>query len=431
MPAIIRSLALCLLVFSTSSDATTEEHFQVTTLAPDLLMLSTDQGSYSNNSLVFTGPDGLLLVDTQHNDDTNAFKEFIINLGLGKPKYIINTHRHVEHIGGNYLFGAEPIVVTHQLFPDKLRSGTFLFAEYPPEVFPDITFTDSLEITFNNEIIRLVNIGGSHDDNEILVHFTKHGIAHTSSVVNGFNFPSVDGDGDVLQFEPMTRKLMELLPRNTRLVSGHHGQATGYDFVGDWKQLPLYADMVKDTIEITQRELAMGRSLADMQEAGIFEAYEQYAGSYVSTSDWVEYVVDALTVPRETRKDICKPVYKTWKQEGAEAAVKRYQQLLGTQEDEYDFSQYILLSIGSKLYANNKYQDAVTFLKGSNETYPDSEYGYYTYYLAASSLQKLGRVEEAIVQGQESVRLNGEFKNAVDLLGELTKTSEESRGPGS
>ena len=113
-----------LLAFSTIANAQSGQHFQVTSLADDLLMLSTDQGSYSNNSLVFTGPDGLLLVDTHGRDDAQALKAFVDGLGLGEPKYIINTHRHVEHIGGNHLFGAGPVVVTHKLFPEKL--GIFL-----------------------------------------------------------------------------------------------------------------------------------------------------------------------------------------------------------------------------------------------------------------------------------------------------------------
>ena len=414
------TLMFCLLTLLTTAAAETGDHFQITKLAPDLLMLSTDQGSYSNNSLVFTGPEGLLLVDTHSSGDADALLAFVQGLGFGNPKYIINTHRHVEHIGGNHLFGAGPTVVAHQRFSAKLRSGTFLFTEFPPEVFPDITFTDSLEITFNGEVIRLVDIGGSHDDNEILVYFTKHGVAHTSSVVNGFNFPSVDGDGDVLRFEAMTRQLMEVLPRDVRLVSGHHGKTTGYDFIGSWEQLPAYAEMMQETVAIARRELAAGHSQQEMEAAGVFDAYEQYAGSYVSTNDWINYVVDALTVPRETRNDICKPVYEVWKKDGATAAVNHYRYLLGTQEDYYDFSPFVLVSIGSKLYARGRYQDSVEFLLGSAELYPDSEYGYYTHYLAASGLKKLGRTEEATAQARESVELNGEFESAVNLLNELT-----------
>jgi len=424
MYTMIRTSMLCLLALSctTHAMARSGDHFRVTRLAPDLLMLSTDQGSYSNNSLVFTGPDGLLLVDTHHDEDQEAFKSFIQDLGLGDPRYIINTHRHVEHIGGNALFGSSPAIIAHRLFPEKLRSGTFLFAEYPAEAFPDIVFNGSMEIYFNDEIIRLVDIGGSHDDNEIMVYFTKHGIAHTSSVVNGFNFPSVDSDGDVLQFEAATRRLMTLLPPGTKLVSGHNGHVQGYDFVGDRDQLPAYADMIHDTIDAVRREMANGKSREDMKQAGILDAYQAYAGSYVSTDKWIDSVVDALTNPRETRDDICQPLYDTWKRDGASAAVERYRQLLKTRADQYDFSEQVLFGIGMKLYAKGRYADSVVFLMGSQELYPGSRYAYYNHYLAARNLQQLGRNEEALIQARESLRLNNDFEGAKSLLNELSGT---------
>lgn len=324
------------------------------------------------------------------------------------------------------MFGTGPVVVTHKLFPEKLRSGTFLFAEYPPEAFPDITFEDSIEISFNGELIRLVNIGGSHDDNEIMVYFTKHGIAHVSSVVNGFNFPSVDSAGDVMQFEPRVRQLMDLLPAGTRLVSGHNGQASGFDFVGHTDQLAAYADMMQATVAIARENLAQGKTQDDMVEAGVFDAYEEYAGSYVTADEWVEYVVDALTETREIRDDICKPVYKRWKQNGAQAAVDLYRELLDKQPQKYDFQPYTLLAIGSQLLGNEKYADAVTFLLGSRATYPDSEYGYYTHYLAARGLQQLGRTDEAVSQLRESLRLNADFNSAGELLAELTGPGDEN-----
>jgi tetratricopeptide (TPR) repeat protein len=92
---------------------------------------------------------------------------------------------------------------------------------------------------------------------------------------------------------------------------------------------------------------------------------------------------------------------------------------------EYDFQPYTLLAIGSQLLGNEKYADAVTFLLGSRATYPDSEYGYYTHYLAAKALQQLGRADEAIGQARESLRLNAEFNSASELLAELTSPANE------
>jgi glyoxylase-like metal-dependent hydrolase (beta-lactamase superfamily II) len=420
MPTTIRRLACTLLpLFVLSSANAAENRFIVTALAPDLVMLSTDQGSYSNNSLVFTGPDGVLLVDTHHDSDAEAFKSFLDNRGFGTPAFIINTHRHVEHIGGNGLFGPGPVIIAHSLVPEKLRSGTFVFMEYPPESMPDITFDDSLEIYFNNELVRLTAIGGSHDDNEILVHFTKHRIAHVSSVVNGFNFPSVDDDGDALQFEAVTRRLMTLLPRETRLVSGHNGKSKGFDFIGTWDMLPPYADMMKNTVEIVRRELDEGTTQEQMQKAGILDEYRDYAGSYVSTDDWIEYLVDALTVPREERADVCQPVFKEWKENGARSAVNLYRTLLNTREHEFDVNEFVLMSIGSKLSSRGLFNDSIEFLLGSLDIYPDAEYGFYTHYLVARAYQKTSRPDLAARHCRESLRLNPEFSRASELLEEL------------
>ena len=401
--------------------AAADDHFIVTTLASDLLMLSTDQGSYSNNSLVFTGEDGVLLVDTHHDSDAEAFHDFVENLGFGVPKYIINTHRHVEHIGGNAVFGPDPIIIADHLLPEKLLSGTFLFSEYPRESFPDITFEDSVEIRFNGEIIRLTSIGGSHDDNEIMVHFTKHKIAHVSSVVNGFNFPSVDSDGNALEFESVTRRLMTLLPKDTRLVSGHNGKSKGFDFVGTWDMLPAYADMMKATVAIVRSGLEHGMTMEEMQEAGVLDEYKDYSGSYVDTNRWIEYVVNALTEPRKTRADVCKPVYEEWKQNGAKAAVDRYRELLRTQGQEYDFNDNVLMIIGSKLYTRGLYNDSIEFLLGSLDIYPNAQYGYYTHYLAAKNFQKLSRPDLAAEHCRASLRLEPDFEEASTLMEELSR----------
>jgi len=416
-----RVLGTCVLGLLLGSTAVTaqEERFLVTRLAPDLLMLGTDQGQYSNNSLVFTGPDGVLLVDTHDAEDAAALRAYVEGLGLGTPKYIINTHRHIEHIGGNAAFGPAPVIVAHRLLPEKLRRGTFLFCEFPPEAFPDVTFVDSLVIRFNGETIRLVAIGGSHDDNEILVHFTRHGVAHVSSVVNGFNFPSVDRDGNALGFAAQTRRLMKLLPRDVRLVSGHNGRASGFDFVGRWEQLPAYADMMDETVDRVRQALAAGRSAGEMKAAGLLDGFARYAGSYVDAAGWIDTLVEALTQSRDTRQDICGPVYETWKTSGARAAVRHYRSLIENQAAEFNGGEQTLLAIGSKLFTREMYGDADEFLTGCLEIYPGAEYAYYAHYLAARCCQELERTDEAVRHCRESLRLQDGFAPAATLLSEI------------
>ena len=77
----------------------------------------------------------MLLVDTNAEPLAEEFKGVVDSLTGGQtPKYIINTHKHVEHVGGNAIFGPEPIKIAHDLMPVGLRSGGYLFDEFPEEI---------------------------------------------------------------------------------------------------------------------------------------------------------------------------------------------------------------------------------------------------------------------------------------------------------
>lgn len=193
-----------------------ESPIRINHLTDNLLLLSTDQGTYTTNSLALIGSDGVLLVDTQSVEYAEELKGVVQGFGKGAPKIIINTHRHVEHVGGNAIFGPEPLVIAHDRVRQKLRQGAYLFEEFPDSTLPDITFSQEMTLYFNGEEIRLFNIAGSHDDNEIAVHFTNAKVVHLSSIVNGFNFPSLDSDGDVLMFESCVERAMKRLPKDVR-----------------------------------------------------------------------------------------------------------------------------------------------------------------------------------------------------------------------
>jgi glyoxylase-like metal-dependent hydrolase (beta-lactamase superfamily II) len=252
----VKCVVTLLLVLATSIPAAAADdgspEVKVTRLGETLYELTTDQGAYTTNSLVSVGDDGLLIVDTQSRKDGVAFRKAIEAFGKGSPSIIVNTHRHSEHVGGNELFGEAPIVIAHALVRGKLRSGSYLFDEFPDSALPDISFTDSLSVYFNGEEIRLIAMPGSHDDNEIIVHFTKSTVVHLSSLANGFNFPSVDADGDVLRFEELVSKAIELLPPDVVIVSGHNRNGTIED-------LRAYREMLAATAGIVRDSLAAGK----------------------------------------------------------------------------------------------------------------------------------------------------------------------------
>jgi cyclase len=373
---------------------------------------SVDHGNYTTNTLLFFGDDGILLVDTQTESEAEDLKKIVESYGKGIPKYIINTHRHVEHIGGNAIFGTEPVVIAHELVPSKLRSGSYLFNEYPPATYPDITIADSLTLYFNNEKIRVISMCGSHDDNEIIVHFTKSKVVHLSSLVNGFNFPSVDRDGDALRFPELVARAMDLLPHDVIIVSGHND-------VGTWDDLRTYHEMLVQTIDVVRNGLAEGKDVATLQEENVLANWESYAGSYVNANDWIEYVADRIQQGKDTRPTPHEPVYYAWKEHGAEAAVALFRELRRDHSDEYLFRDSFLLGIGMKLLEKDRSGDAIVFLEASLEEYPDAKYTYYTHYELADAYNRLGKTKPAREHCEKALELKPDFADATVLLEEL------------
>lgn len=412
--AISIMIAVALAVSVAAAAAEEAPTVEVRRLTERIYMLSTDQGDYTTNTLASVGEDGLLLVDTQAEDDAEALKRAVDAFGKGAPKYIINTHRHVEHVGGNAIFGPDPVVIAHALVPRKLRSGSYVFDEFPRATFPDITLEDSLSLFFNGERIDLIALAGSHDDNEIIVHFTESKVVHLSSLVNGFNFPSVDSAGDVLKFAELVARAVELLPEDVTIVSGHND-------VGTWGDLRSYQDMLIRTTEIVRRGLAAGKDLAALQNERVLDEWSSYAGSYVSADRWIEYLAEGLQGTKDAREMVFEPLYRVWKDQGAEAAVERYAELKREHSEEYRFADHDLLIIGDKLLKKQQARPAVSFLEASLREYPDSRYGYYTNFRLAQAHESLGETGPAADYCRKALELNPEFEPAALLLEELTQ----------
>jgi tetratricopeptide (TPR) repeat protein len=161
-----------------------------------------------------------------------------------------------------------------------------------------------------------------------------------------------------------------------------------------------------------------GRSVEELQEAAILEPWEKWAGSYVSTDEWIEYIFDALqsTDGGEPKKDLYAELYYTLRDQGTEAAVARYLELKTKHAERYDFTEFTLLASGSKLLAKDRPEPAVAFLQLSTEEYPESDYLYYTYYLLAKAYLSLDQRQNALAACRKALELSPENKTIASVL---------------
>jgi len=386
--------------------------YQITELSPNLYKLSIDGGGYDVKVLAFTGEDGLLLVETGLKEKAENLKKTLKTIYDQEPVYIINSHEHTEHTGGNYIFSQNAIIIGHENLRKTLTSGVNLFSEIPPELIPELTFSQPITLHFNNEEIKLIPVIGSHTNNDILVWFSKAKVAYVGAISNGKHFPSVDETGSTLKYKDNVQKLLDLLPDEVQIIPGHGADGTMAD-------LHTFHKMLINTESMVRRAMAAGKDLETMQKEDLLKGYESYE-SYTDKALWINYLQEAIAGLPEQKEKIYETLYWTMKAKGVEAALDQYHELKQNEPDRFDFAELDLFMIGYKLSDAGKHRASIRFFEQHAVEYPKSEYIWLSNYNIGSSYEELQDVENARKNYEKSLENNPDNPYAKKALEEIS-----------
>ena len=373
--------------------------YTATRLAGPVHQLTADAGGYPVKVLASIGPDGILLVDTGEADLREDLRTALAALAPGTPRIIINTHSHVEHHGGNTVFGPGPLILGHAALRARLRSGPFLFDELPDDALPRLTFTEEVRLRFNGEEIRILPFPGAHDDSDVIVWFTGSKVVAVGGVCNGRHFPSVDGEtGDVTRYPEVAGRLLALLPPDVLLVPGHGENGTLED-------ARTFHRMLVDTAAVVRAGLAAGKDLAKLQDEDVLAPWKDFAIAYADHGYWLRALVQGYGPGRDLRPRPWEPLYRAWKEGGVPAAQSRYRQLKETESAAWRLDDRFLFSIGYRLFRRDLKADARGFLEMSLAEHPNGVY-------ADRALEFLGDIH--LAEGnREAARAS--YRRALEL----------------
>ena len=163
---------------------------------------------------VSVGPDGVLIVDDQFAPLAEKIEAALAALDKGALKFVLNTHWHGDHTGGNAHFGRKGYIIAQ----DNVRKRLADKSDTPKEALPVLTFENSMSVHFNGEEIRLIHLGPGHTDGDSIVYFTKSGVVHMGDLFFNGRFPFVDlgSGGDVAGLMRNIEAALKLLPRTLR-----------------------------------------------------------------------------------------------------------------------------------------------------------------------------------------------------------------------
>ena len=243
---------------------------------------------------VSIGSDGVLIVDDKFAPLADKIRAALKEVGGGKLKFILNTHWHGDHTGGNQVFGPEAPIIAHTNVRKRLSTDQHLLGRdvpaAPKEAWPVITFDHSVSVHFNGEEIKAVHFPRGHTDGDTVIFFTGSNVVHMGDDFFSGHFPFVDlgSGGDV---EGLTKNIAEVikkLPADVKIIPGHGPVSTLDD-------LKTYHRMLVETTNIVRAAMAAGKSLEEIKAEGLPEEWSSWGSGFIPAERWLETIHASLS----------------------------------------------------------------------------------------------------------------------------------------
>ncbi|MCC7013879.1 MAG: MBL fold metallo-hydrolase [Planctomycetes bacterium] len=244
------------------------------------------------------GADGLLMIDDQFEDLAPKIRAAIEHAAGSavSPRWLVNTHFHGDHTGGNAVFGAAATVVAH----DNVRARLLAPKSGKPMAAPGlplVTFSEQCSLHVNGEDVRLIHMPRCHTDGDTVAHFRASNVWHLGDLFFNGRFPFVDlgAGGSVVGLERALRALLAEIPGDAKLIPGHGALATRTD-------LERYHAMIADSIALVTDALEHGKGMDEIVGDATLAKYDAWSWSFISRDTFTKTLVNELSASVTERR---------------------------------------------------------------------------------------------------------------------------------
>ena len=248
------------------------------------------------NILLSQGDDGLLIIDNGYADLAGDLKAALGELGHDKTlKYIINTHWHFDHTGGNDTLGKNATIIAHDNVRKRLaqKSAIPLFNyqadAHPQHALPSLTYPQAMRVHFHNDELQLEHFANSHTDGDTVVFFSKANVVHMGDLMFYPNFPFVDihNGGNAVNYAKNIGLIYERINDQTIVIPGH-GPVTNRAGLAKFKA------MLNSTIAEVKAMKANGMNLEAMQKQGLNKQWQDWGKGFINEATWISFIEASL-----------------------------------------------------------------------------------------------------------------------------------------
>jgi cyclase len=267
---------------------------RTTQLANNLYMMEGAGG----NLAVSVGEDGVFLIDDQFAPLSEKIMAAIAELTDSEVEFLVNTHWHGDHTGGNEAFGnAGAIIVAHdntrvRMSEEQLRQ--IFDTTYPPrpaDALPIVTFDDEMTFYWNGETIRAFHVDPAHTDGDVILYFENADVFHMGDTFFNTFYPFIDVDtnGDIDGIIAAGYRVLSMATPDSQIIPGHGPLATADD-LNEWlKILRITRESMQGLIDegLSEDEAVAARPTAQFDES--------YGGGFMNPENYNRLLYQSLS----------------------------------------------------------------------------------------------------------------------------------------
>jgi cyclase len=246
---------------------------------------------------VSAGADGLVMIDDQFAPLAPKIEAALKSIVDQPLRFLINTHYHGDHVGGNEHFGAKTTIVAHENVRKRLASGGKVWGnDVPPApktALPIVTFNDSLTLHLNGEDVRAVHMPHGHTDGDAVIWFTQSNVVHMGDNFFNGNFPVVDLDngGSIQGMIDNIGKVLAVVPADAKIIPGHGP-------LSDKAGLTKFRDVLVATRAAVAKAAAAGKTVEQMKSEKVLAEWDSWGQGFIKTDLWIEMLNRDLTAKK-------------------------------------------------------------------------------------------------------------------------------------
>ena len=244
------------------------------------------------------GEDGAFVIDDQYAPLSDKIMAAIAALTDADVKFLVNTHYHGDHTGGNEAFGAAgALIIAHDNVRARMSTDQFreIFDQTlpasPAGALPIVTFSDEMTFNWNGDAIRAIHVAPAHTDGDSILHFAGANVIHMGDTFfNGF-YPFIDvgSGGDINGIIGAGYRALSIANDDTAIIPGHGP-------VSDAAGLAAWLDMLKITRVSMQSLIDRGMSEDEALAARpTAEFDEQYGGGFMNRENYNRLLYQSLS----------------------------------------------------------------------------------------------------------------------------------------